>query len=59
MSNEQSESEPCLLFSALYVYLPALYRVATSNHTRVCLHWRGFPTLRVVCTYLYVCFMCI
>ena len=60
MSNEQSESEPCLLFSALLkLYLPALYRVATSNHTRVCLHSRellSFPTLRVVCTcLLFVC----
>ena len=58
MSNEQLVSDACTL---LKVYLPALYRVATSNHTRVCLHSRellSFPTLRVVCTCLYVCFMC-
>ena len=50
-----------ILCTLLKVYLPALYRVATSNHTRVCLHSRellSFPTLRVVCTCLYVCFMC-
>ena len=47
-----------VLCTLLKVYLPALYRVATSNHTRVCLHSRSFPTLRVVCTCLYVCFMC-
>ena len=46
-----------ILCTLLKVYLPALYRVATSNHTRVCLHSRellSFPTLRVVCTCLYV-----
>ena len=29
-----------VLCTLLKVYLPALYRVATSNHTRVCLHSR-------------------
>ena len=39
------------------VYLPACssHIVATSNHTRVCLHSRSFPKLRVVCLYMSEC----
>ena len=50
-----------ILCTLLKVYLPACssHIVATSNHTRVCLHSRellSFPTLRVVCIFcLCVC----
>ena len=53
-----------VLCTLLKVYLPALYRVATSNHTRVCLHSRellSYPTLRVhvpVCVF-YVHLICL
>ena len=62
MSNEQSESEPCLLL--LKVYLPACssHIVATSNHTRVCLHSRellSFPTPRVVCIIMHFICLCV
>ena len=49
MSNEQSVSGYSLHFISSHI-------VATSNHTRVCLHSRellSFPTLRVV--YLFMC----
>ena len=59
MSNEQSES----CYSLHFIESVLLYRVATSNHTRVCLHSRDFPTLRVVCiclyNYVYVICLCV
>ena len=50
-----------ILCTLLKVYLPACssHIVATSNHTRVCLHSRellSFPTPRVVC--IIMLFMC-
>ena len=49
---------PSEVFGDLKVYLPAYssHIVATSNHTRVCLHSRellSFPTLRVVCIIMH------